>query len=167
MTRRRGILLIGLLVALALAGGVSYYASASPDGLEKVATDQDFADRAEEHPLDDSPVADYSTRGVDDDRLAGGLAGVLGVLATFAIGGAVFWLVRRRSAAGGGPAGGDAARGPAGGGPPGGDAARGSAGGGPPDGDHAGEDPTRGLASGDAAGAGAGAGDRPAARSGG
>jgi PDGLE domain len=139
MTRRRGILLIGLLVALALAGGVSYYASASPDGLEKVATDQGFADRAEEHPLDDSPVADYSTPGVDDDRLAGGLAGALGVLATFAIGGTVFWLVRRRGPAGGAPAGGDPA----------------------------GNDAAPGPAPGDTAGSGAGAGDRPAARSGG
>lgn len=167
MTRRRGILLIGMLVALVLAGGVSYYASASPDGLEKVATDQGFADRAEEHPLDDSPVSDYSTRGVGDDRLAGGLAGVLGVLATFAAGGVLFWLVRRRGAAGGGSAGGDALRGPAGGGAPGGDAARGPVGGDPAGGDPAGEDPARGPASGDAAGAGARSGDRPAGRSGG
>jgi cobalt/nickel transport system permease protein len=97
--KRRTLLLVGLLLALVLAGGVSYYASASPDGLNKVSADKGFADRATEHGLADSPVADYSTRGVDDARLSGGIAGVLGVLATFAIGGVVFAVVRRRSPA--------------------------------------------------------------------
>lgn len=96
MTRTRGLVLLGLLVALVLAGGVSYYASSAPDGLNKVSSDEGFADRATEHGLNDSPVADYSVRGVSDARLSGGLAGVLGVVATFAIGGLVFAVVRRR-----------------------------------------------------------------------
>lgn len=95
--RHRTLILVGLLVALVLAGGVSYYASASPDGLNKVSEDKGFADRASEHDLADSPVAGYSTRGVDDERLSGGIAGVLGVLATFAVGGVVFVVVRRRA----------------------------------------------------------------------
>jgi hypothetical protein len=97
VTRTRGLLLAGLLLALVLAGGVSYYASSSPDGLDRVSQDKGFADRASGHDLADSPVADYSTRGVDDARLSGGIAGVAGVLATFAIGGLVFALVRRRA----------------------------------------------------------------------
>jgi hypothetical protein len=95
MTRTRGLLLVGLLVALVLAGGVSYYASSSPDGLTKVSEDEGFDRTATDHPLADSPVADYEVRGVDDGRLAGGLAGVIGVVATFAIGGLVFRVVRR------------------------------------------------------------------------
>jgi cobalt/nickel transport system permease protein len=97
--KRRTLLLVGLFVALVLAGGVSYYASASPDGLNKVSEEKGFSDRATEHGLADSPVADYSTRGVGDARLSGGIAGVLGVLATFAVGGVVFAVVRRRSPA--------------------------------------------------------------------
>lgn len=98
MTRTRRLLLAGFLLALVLAGGVSHYASASPDGLTKVAADQGFDRTAQDHPLADSPVANYEVRGVDDGRLAGGLAGVLGVVATFAIGGLVFAVVRRSAA---------------------------------------------------------------------
>lgn len=91
----RKLLIGGLLVALALAGIASYYASASPDGLEKVAEDKGFIATATDHRLADSPVADYAVRGVDDGRLSGGLAGVLGVLVTFGVGGVLFLGVRR------------------------------------------------------------------------
>lgn len=94
--RTRVLVLAGLLLALVLAGGVSYYASASPDGLEKVAEDKGFADRARDHDLADSPVADYSVRGVEDTRLSGGLAGVIGVVVTLAVGGGLFAVVGRR-----------------------------------------------------------------------
>lgn len=93
----------GLLVALVLAGVVSYYASSSPDGLNKVAEDKGFAATAEDHPLEDSPVADYEVRGVSDGRVAGGLAGVLGVVVTFALGGVVFLAVRGRGRSDPGP----------------------------------------------------------------
>jgi hypothetical protein len=94
--RTRVLVSAGLLLALLLAGGVSYYASASPDGLQKVAAEQGFADRAADHDLADSPVADYSVRGVDGERLSGGLAGVIGVVATLAVGGALFAVLRGR-----------------------------------------------------------------------
>jgi cobalt/nickel transport system permease protein len=110
LTRTGGLLLAGLLLSLVLAGGASYYASSDPDGLEKVSADQGFAGRAADHPLADSPVADYSVRDLQDTRLSGGLAGVLGVLTTFAIGGLVFAVVRRspREEAGAGDAAGGA-----------------------------------------------------------
>jgi hypothetical protein len=92
----RKLLIGGLLVALALAGFVSYYASSDPDGLEKVAEDKGFIATATEHDLADSPVADYAVRGVEDGRLSGGLAGVLGVVVTFAVGGLLFVAVRGR-----------------------------------------------------------------------
>ena len=74
----------GLLVTLLLAGVASGFASASPDGLEKVAEEQGFADEADDSALAASPVADYAVDGVEDERLSAGLAGVLGVVATFA-----------------------------------------------------------------------------------
>ena len=92
----RRLLVSGFLLALVLAGVVSYWASSSPDGLNKVAEDKGFAATAEDHPLQDSPVADYEVRGVSDGRVAGGLAGVLGVVVTFAVGGVVFLAVRGR-----------------------------------------------------------------------
>ncbi len=99
MTRTRGLLLVGFLLALVLAGGISYYASGSPDGLERVAGDKGFLDSADDHALADSPVADYAVRGVSDERLAGGLSGIIGVVVTFAVGGLLFFLaVRRRPA---------------------------------------------------------------------
>ncbi|MGP3636099.1 energy-coupling factor ABC transporter permease [Streptomyces sp. 24-1644] len=87
---------VGLVTAFVLAGFVSFYASASPDGLEKVAADKGIDAKAEEHAAADSPLADYGVRDVTDTRLSGGLAGVIGVGATVAVGSGVFWVVRRR-----------------------------------------------------------------------
>ncbi|MDG4824328.1 PDGLE domain-containing protein [Asanoa sp. WMMD1127] len=99
----------GLLVAALLAGVVSSFASSSPDGLDAAARegctfDADdnitggtcMAQQEQDHQLKDSPLADYGIRGIDNEFLSTGLSGVLGVAVTFAIGGGVFWLVRRR-----------------------------------------------------------------------
>ncbi|WP_299540467.1 energy-coupling factor ABC transporter permease [uncultured Streptomyces sp.] len=93
----RGLLATGLVTALVLAGIVSFYASASPDGLEKVAADQGIDRKVEEHGAANSPLADYGVEDVDDARLSGGLAGVIGVGATVLVGGGIFWAVRRRT----------------------------------------------------------------------
>ncbi|MEV1037856.1 energy-coupling factor ABC transporter permease [Streptomyces sp. NPDC050204] len=86
----------GLVTALVLAGFVSYYASSSPDGLEKVAADQGIDKKTEEHAAKDSPLADYGVKDVSDARISGGLAGVIGVAATVVVGSGVFYVVRRR-----------------------------------------------------------------------
>jgi hypothetical protein len=90
VSRTRALLLAGFLLALVLAGGVSYYASSEPDGLAEVAADQGIDGTAADHPLAGSPVAGYEVRGVHDGRLSGGLAGVAGVVVTLAIGGLLF-----------------------------------------------------------------------------
>ncbi|MCO8302310.1 energy-coupling factor ABC transporter permease [Streptomyces sp. RKCA744] len=89
----------GLAAALLCAGVVSFYASASPDGLEKVAHDKGIDKKAEDHAAKDSPLADYGVEDISDARLSGGLAGVIGVGATLAVGSGVFIVVRRRRAA--------------------------------------------------------------------
>ncbi|MFK0126385.1 energy-coupling factor ABC transporter permease [Streptomyces nigra] len=96
----RKIWAVGLVTSLVLAGFVSFYASASPDGLEKVAADHGIDKKAEDHAVADSPLADYGVKDVTDARLSGGLAGVIGVGVTVVAGSAVFWAVRRRRAAG-------------------------------------------------------------------
>ncbi|MDT3398100.1 energy-coupling factor ABC transporter permease [Streptomyces sp. B1866] len=92
----RRVWLAGLAAALACAGVLSYYASSSPDGLEKVARDKGIDAREEAHAAKDSPLADYGVKDVVDARLSGGLAGVIGVGATLAVGSGVFVVVRRR-----------------------------------------------------------------------
>jgi cobalt/nickel transport system permease protein len=94
--RTRNVWLTGLAASLVLAGVVSFYASASPDGLEKVAADKGIDAKAEAHASADSPLADYSVEGITDGRLSGGLAGVIGVGVTVAAGTGIFWAVRRR-----------------------------------------------------------------------
>ncbi|MFF0625751.1 energy-coupling factor ABC transporter permease [Streptomyces sp. NPDC004296] len=95
----RRLWLAGLAAALLCAGGLSYYASSSPDGLEKVAHDKGLDARTEQHATADSPLADYSVKDIANPRLAGGLAGVIGVAATLAVGTGVFVVLRRRRAA--------------------------------------------------------------------
>ena len=86
----------GLLVALLLAFFVSPFASSSPDGLEKVAADQGHRSRrAGPRPRRRPAGRLLGSTGVDDARLSTGLAGVVGVAVTFAIGGGLFLVVRR------------------------------------------------------------------------
>ncbi|MER7824407.1 cobalt/nickel transport system permease protein [Streptomyces sp. CG 926] len=92
----RKVWVTGLVTALVLAGFVSFYASASPDGLEKVAADKGIDEKVEEHASANSPLADYGVKDVDDARLSGGLAGVIGVGVTVVAGTGIFWAVRRR-----------------------------------------------------------------------
>jgi hypothetical protein len=84
----------GLLIALGLAFFVSPFASSSPDGLNKVAIDKGFSSTEKEHALDGSPLAGYGVKGVDDDRVSTGLAGVIGVVITFGIAMILFGAMR-------------------------------------------------------------------------
>ncbi|MFG2120585.1 energy-coupling factor ABC transporter permease [Streptomyces sp. NPDC048710] len=98
-TSRRTLWISGLVASLVLAGFVSFYASADPDGLEKIAHDQGIDKKTEQHAAADSPLADYGVKDVSNARLSGGLAGVIGVGVTVVAGSAVFWAVRRRRGA--------------------------------------------------------------------
>ncbi len=95
-TGTRRFLAVFLLAALLVAGVASYYASAHPDGLEYVAGKVGFLDSADESPAAKSPLADYSTKGVENDRVSGGLAGIGGSLLVLVIAGGLFRLLRRR-----------------------------------------------------------------------
>ncbi len=96
-----------LLVTLLIAGGVSYLASSSPDGLdsatlqgcEVVAVDGGeeltgdcIAQHAKDHDMAESPLADYSLLGGEG---TGGIAGVIGVAVTLAVAGGLFWVIAR------------------------------------------------------------------------
>lgn len=94
--KQRTFLGLGLLLCLLIAGVGSYYASGHPDGLEHVAQSTGFSDSAESSAVADSPLADYQVMDVDDDRLSGGLAGVLGVAIIAVLSTGLFWGLRRR-----------------------------------------------------------------------
>jgi cobalt/nickel transport protein len=71
-----------VLIAIGVAVGLfitlfSPWASSEPDGLERVAGDKGFIDEGKGPPYE--VIADYVFPGVDNERLATVLAGVVGV----------------------------------------------------------------------------------------
>jgi PDGLE domain-containing protein len=96
----RRLTILALAVAIVLATAFSPFAANSPDGLEKVAEQQGFADRGRLAPVQESaPAPDYAFPGVEDARLASALAGLAGALGVFALGAGVAAAVRRPRAA--------------------------------------------------------------------
>ena len=79
---------VALALAVGLASAVSPFASRSPDGLSRVAQDKGFT--AAEAPgafqKDAAPAPGYAFPGVENARLATGLAGFTGTLVLFALG---------------------------------------------------------------------------------
>jgi len=95
-------------VILLVAGGLSYLASASPDGLDsatlrgcqavphdggKILAGQCIAQHSTDRRLAASPFADYAVQGRPGTV---GAAGLVGVGVTIAIAGGLFWLIARR-----------------------------------------------------------------------
>jgi hypothetical protein len=98
-TKRLGMrrfVLVFAAAALVIAGVLSFYASGHPDGLEFVAESTGFLETAQDSAAAGGPLADYAVSGVEDARLSGGLAGIIGVLVTLLLAGGLTWVVRRR-----------------------------------------------------------------------
>lgn len=89
-------LLAGILVSLVVAGVLSYYASSSPDGLEKVAEDKGFLDTAKDSINSGTPLADYGVSGIENERLSVGLSGLVGVIATLLVAGLLFRVIAKK-----------------------------------------------------------------------
>jgi hypothetical protein len=86
---------LALAVAIGLGTAASPFAASSPDGLERVAADEGFLGRGEPGR---GPVPDYAAPGVDDARVATGLAGFGGTLLVFGLATGAGAVVRRRGA---------------------------------------------------------------------
>lgn len=97
MTTKR-FAILGVLVALLVAGVLSFYASKSPDGLEHVAETKGFSQTETEHHTAHGPLAGYEARGVNSPHLSKGIAGVIGVGVTGVVMGGLVLLLRRRAA---------------------------------------------------------------------
>jgi hypothetical protein len=100
MSRRRGgtlgaFVAGAMAIALALAFFVSPAASGDPDGLEKVAIDEGFAEQETAHALAGAPTAGYAVEGIDDERWSTGVAGILGVAVTFTAAAGLLLVLRR------------------------------------------------------------------------
>lgn len=90
-------IVLALAVAIGLATAISPFASSSPDGLERVATSHAFIDDGRLADLqEDSPVPDYAFPGIENERVATGLAGFTGTLVVFGFAFGVAALARRR-----------------------------------------------------------------------
>ncbi|MFM2154475.1 MAG: hypothetical protein RL382_376 [Actinomycetota bacterium] len=96
MLASRKFYIAGFIASLFLAGVVSYYASSSPDGLEKVAGDIGFIETAKDHTNADGTLADYGVKGIENERASVGVAGVIGVIGTAVIAGVAFKLIARK-----------------------------------------------------------------------
>lgn len=95
--KMKNLIIVGLFLSLVLAGVVSHYASPHPDGLMKAAEDVGFVQDENESKVSGSPLAGYGVAGVKDERISGGLAGVVGVLVVVALAGGGFMLLTRKN----------------------------------------------------------------------
>lgn len=86
-----------LLISALLAGGASFYASSSPDGLEKVAEDVGFLKTAKDHTFGNFALSDYGIAGLENARLSVGFAGLIGVAATALVAIGLFMLIRKKA----------------------------------------------------------------------
>jgi cobalt/nickel transport protein len=99
-------LITGTIVTVVLAGFVSLFASASPDGLESVlltgceTTDGEITggtcvlQATGDHEIG-GVFADYGISFLDNEILGASLAGILGVLLTLGVATGLFWLLAR------------------------------------------------------------------------
>jgi len=93
----RVFVIAALIVCLVCAGVLSYYASSSPDGLNRVAIDKGIDHTEKDTATADSPLAGYAAKGVDNERVSGATAGVAGVAVVLLLAGGLGYAVRRRS----------------------------------------------------------------------
>jgi cobalt/nickel transport system permease protein len=93
----------GVFIAVALALFGSPFASESPDGLEKIASQKGFEETASEEKAvwGRSLFPDYKVGGLKSEKFSTGLAGLIGTAVVFAVG---FGLIRLFSPGAGGRA---------------------------------------------------------------
>lgn len=96
MTTKR-FAIVGVLLALLVAGVLSFYASKSPDGLQHVAQTKGFSQTETQHRTANGPLAGYEAKGVSSPHLSKGVAGVVGVGVTGLVMGGLVLLLRRRA----------------------------------------------------------------------
>lgn len=85
MQKRKKEIIIGIFLALFIVVFLAPFASSSPDGLERVAEDLAFLEKADGKEVISSPLPDYEVPGLENKVLAGIMAGITGIILTFAL----------------------------------------------------------------------------------
>ena len=91
---KRKEIIVGLIIAAAVAFFLSPFASSWPDGLERVAQNLGFMSR-EQGALLRSPFADYLFPGLKNEMLAKAAAGLIGTVIMFGIGWVLALLLKK------------------------------------------------------------------------
>lgn len=97
--RPKRIIFWGFFLALALAVFLSPWASSLPDGLERVAGNLGFTEKAEQSGLTlwrHSPLPDYQLPGILSQGWGAALSGLLGTLALVGLGWGLARLLKRK-----------------------------------------------------------------------
>ena len=86
---------VATVIVILLAAFISPWASSSPDGLEKVAEEKGFSDKAEtgKPAWEHSPMKDYAMPGIKSEKTSTGISGLVGVVITVVVMLAVAMLV--------------------------------------------------------------------------
>lgn len=86
-------LIIAIFLSVLVAGGLSSFASSSPDGLEKVSADKGLDANVTDSAVSGSIFADYSVSGLENSTW---LAGIIGLAITALLGIAlVKWVAKK------------------------------------------------------------------------
>lgn len=89
------VVIVGIIAALIIAVFISPFASSFPDGLEKVAENFGFLEKAQNSVSDNIfLIPDYSFGAVDSPLWQGALAGLFGVLIVAAVFGIIYLIYR-------------------------------------------------------------------------
>lgn len=88
--KNRIFILTGLAISLGIATLLSPFASKHPDGLDRVAEDLEFANKAVEAPLTQKlppaqVFAEYSVKAVSNEKVSTAVAGLTGTLVVFGL----------------------------------------------------------------------------------
>lgn len=102
MHKKNIFIFLGLALALSIAAFLSPFASKDPDGLDRVAQDLKFEEKATENPptkqLPFSQVfEEYSIKAVPNEKVSTALAGITGTLVVFGLAWGIGKLAIRKS----------------------------------------------------------------------
>lgn len=86
----------GVVAALLFGAVISQFAAGDPDGLQRVAVEEGFADRARDHSLGDGIFANYATAGLENETLSLAIAGAAGTVIALSVGWGIFHAARAR-----------------------------------------------------------------------
>ncbi len=79
------ITIIMFLISLSIAVFLSPFASQLPDGLEKVAEDKGFIEKAEGKEVFQAPLPDYTVSFIKNESISTSFAGLIGTVLVFLI----------------------------------------------------------------------------------